>query len=117
MKLINIRKLIPISALMVLIASYCVVGQNQMVAHAAILESTSNTEAVNAAVTAFQEIGTLRNADPVDADAIRNVYVNALQAMVQQTDADHGLTLDADLIAAIDEISSGNETFFGCTSD
>ncbi len=108
---LNVRGLISISVLLILMGFLGLADQDRFAAHAAILESTSNTEAVDSAVGAFQEIGTLRNADPVDGNAIRSVYVNSLQAMVQQVDADHGLTLDGDLLAAIDEINSGNETF------
>ncbi len=108
---LNVRALISVSVVMVLMVIFGSAGEGRFAAHAATLESTSNTEAVDSAVSAFQEIGALRNANPVDANAIRSVYVNSLQALVQQVDADHDLTLDGDLLAAIDEVSSGNEPF------
>ncbi|MCP5244706.1 MAG: hypothetical protein H6937_01575 [Burkholderiales bacterium] len=107
--ILNLKKLFLISSLAVLVAGYLMVGQNWKPAHAASLETVSNTEAITAAVSAFQEIGSLRGETSIDAEAIRNAYLNSLQAITQQVDADNGLTLDSDVLVAIDEISSNNE--------
>ncbi|SEN17714.1 hypothetical protein [Nitrosomonas marina] len=105
----NTKALILVGAVMALMSGYFIFGPDRMVVHAATLETTSNAEAVDTAVAAFQEIGALRREDPIDANAIRNVYLNSLQALTQQVDTDNGLTLDSDVLVAIDEISTGNE--------
>lgn len=107
--ILNLKKLFLISSSIVLVTSYFIGNQKGVVAHAATLETTSNVEAINTAVSAFQEIGLLRKENPIDADAIRNVYVNSLQKLVWQVDDANELTVDSDILAAIDEISSNNE--------
>ncbi|MCB1986040.1 MAG: hypothetical protein H6936_01470 [Burkholderiales bacterium] len=103
------KNIILISSLAVMVVAFLMVSPNWKPAHAASLETTSNTEAITAAVSAFQEIGVLRGEASIDAEAIRNAYLNSLQAITQQVDADNGLTLDSDVLVAIDEISSNNE--------
>ncbi|SER24879.1 hypothetical protein SAMN05421690_101438 [Nitrosomonas sp. Nm51] len=105
----NAKALILVGAVMTLMIGAFMINQDKMAAYAAILENTSNAEAINSAVSAFQEIGTLRRANPIDAGAIRDVYVNSLQALTQEVDASNDLTLDSDMLAAIDEISADNE--------
>ena len=107
--ILNQKKLFLIISLSFIVAGHLMVGQNWKTVHAASLETTSNTEAIDAAVSAFQEIGALRGEESIDADAIRNAYLNSLQALTQQVDADNDLTLDSDVLVAIDEISSNNE--------
>ena len=105
----NAKVLILISAVTVFMSSYFVINPERIAVHAAALETITNAEAVNSAVSAFQEIGALRGADPIDANAIRNVYVNSLQALTQEVDVNNDLTLDSDVLAAIDEINADNE--------
>ena len=69
----------------------------------------ANTQAIEAAVTAYQTIGTLRQATPINGDAIASAYAGALQTLAQEVDTDNNLKLDSDILAAIDEIKSGNE--------
>ncbi|MCB1949557.1 hypothetical protein [Nitrosomonas sp.] len=105
----NAKVLILISAVTVFMSSYFVINPERIAVHAAALETITNAEAVNSAVSAFQEIGALRGVDPIDANAIRNVYVNSLQALTQEVDVNNDLTLDSDVLAAIDEINADNE--------
>lgn len=105
----NAKVLILISAVTVFMSSYFVINPDRIAVHAAALETITNAEAVNSAVSAFQEIGALRGADPIDANAIRNAYVNSLQALTQEVDVNNDLTLDSDVLAAIDEINADNE--------
>ena len=81
----------------VLLSAALVVGGNKMAVHAATIENSLNTEAISVAVAAFQDIATLRGEDPVNADAIHEVYTSALQSLVQQIDAANGLALDSDV--------------------
>ena len=68
-----------------------------------------NVPAIEAAVTAYQTIGTLRRETPINGDAIAGAYAGALQTLVQEVDTTNNLKLDSDVLAAIDEIKSGNE--------
>ncbi|SFK42566.1 hypothetical protein SAMN05216302_100656 [Nitrosomonas aestuarii] len=97
--------------LVVLTGGHFAVNHDSTAAHAATLETISKTtvEEVNAAVLAFQEIGSLRREDPINTDAIRSAYVNSIQALAQQADAANDLALDGIVLAAIDEIGSNNE--------
>lgn len=104
-----VRRLAFISGMVLLMSSYFIFNNERMAAHAASVEVTSNTEAINAAVAAFQEVGSLRREEPINADALHNVYMGALQTLVQQIDAAHDLSLDSDVLVAIDEIREGNE--------
>ncbi len=65
--------------------------------------------AIQNAVTAYQTIGTLRREIPINGDAIASAYAGALQTLVQEVDTANNLKLDSDVLAAIDEIKSGNE--------
>lgn len=69
----------------------------------------SNVQAIQAAVTSYQTIGTLRKEAPINGDAIASAYAGALQTLVQEVDTANNLKLDSDVLAAIDEIKSGNE--------
>ena len=70
---------------------------------------TSDTSAIDAAVDAFGAIGTLRREDPIDADAITAEYEGELQDLTQEMDTEFGLTLDSDILGAIDDIRNDNE--------
>ncbi|GJL75165.1 hypothetical protein [Nitrosomonas sp.] len=105
------KMLVLAGGFVVLTGGHIAVNHDSTVAHAAPLETISNTtvEEINAAVSAFQEIGSLRGEDPINADAIRNAYVNSIQPLAQQADAANDLALDGNVLAAIDEIGSDNE--------
>lgn len=71
--------------------------------------AAADVQAIQNAVTAYQTIGTLRGETPMNGDAIASAYAGALQALVQEVDTANTLKLDSDVLAAIDEIKSGNE--------
>ena len=73
--------------------------------------AASNKAAIEAAVTAFQTIGTLRKQSPIDGNAIAAAYAGALQTLTQEVDTDSGLTLNSSVLTAIDEIKVDNEAF------
>ena len=70
---------------------------------------TNDTEAIDAAVDAFKTIGTLRREDPISADDITSEYEGELQALVQQMDIEFSLTLDSDILGAIDDIKNDDD--------
>ena len=71
--------------------------------------AASNVAAIEAAVAAFKTIGTLRRESPINGDAISSTYAGALQTLVQEVDTANSLKLNSDILAAVDEIKSGNE--------
>ncbi|MER2512612.1 MAG: hypothetical protein ABTQ25_09385, partial [Nitrosomonas ureae] len=71
--------------------------------------AAADVQAIQNAVTAYQTIGTLRRETPMNGDAIASAYAGALQTLVQEVDTANTLKLDSDVLAAIDEIKSGNE--------
>ncbi|WP_231990357.1 hypothetical protein [Nitrosomonas ureae] len=71
--------------------------------------AAADVQAIQNAVTAYQTIGTLRRETLINGDAIANAYAGALQTLVQEVDTANNLKLDSDVLAAIDEIKSGNE--------
>lgn len=75
----------------------------------AFAATTANVETIETAVAAFQTIGTLRRETPINGDAIAGAYAGALQTLAQEIDTANSLKLDSDILAAIDELKSGNE--------
>lgn len=71
--------------------------------------AAADIQAIQNAVTAYQTIGTLRSEVSINGDAIASAYAGALQTLVQEVDTANNLKLDSDVLAAIDEIKSGNE--------
>ncbi|MGR3318216.1 MAG: carboxypeptidase-like regulatory domain-containing protein [Candidatus Anammoxibacter sp.] len=71
---------------------------------------TNDTSSIDAAVAAFKTIGTLRKADPIDTSAITSEYEGDLQTLTQEVDAEFSLTLDSDILGAIDDIANGKDT-------
>ncbi|WP_297325896.1 hypothetical protein [Nitrosomonas sp.] len=69
----------------------------------------ANVQTIQAAVTAYQTIGTLRRETPINGDAIATAYAGALQTLVQEVDTANKLKLDSDILVAIEEIKDGNE--------
>lgn len=70
---------------------------------------TTDTAFVDNAVSSFQTIGDLRGQDPVDADAILAAYDGELQQLTQIVDQLYGLSIDRDVLAAIDAIRNQDE--------
>lgn len=57
---------------------------------------------VDGALSAFQEIGTLRREFPMDTDAIAAAYAGDLQQLTQIVDQIYGLAIDSEVVAAIE---------------
>src|SRR3990167_2865066 len=70
---------------------------------------TNDTDTIDAAVSAFSEIGTLRKEETIDGDAIEAAYEGELQDLVQEMDTENSLTLDSDITDAIEDIKNSNE--------
>ena len=70
---------------------------------------TTDTDTIDAAVSAFSEIGTLRKEETIDGDAIEAAYEGELQDLVQEMDTENSLTLDSDITDAIEDIKNSNE--------
>jgi len=98
-----------VASVLMLSGGIVVLDQKNATVHAAILDKTPPVEAVGSAVASFQAIGTLRNQDPIDADALAAEYAGVLQELTQLVDTRFTLNLDGDLLAAIDEIRDNNE--------
>lgn len=64
---------------------------------------------VDGAVAAFQAVGELRNQFPMDADAIAAQYSGDLQQLTQFIDEMYGLSIDKDILTAIDFIKNENQ--------
>ncbi len=69
----------------------------------------NNTNAIDAAVSSFNTIGTLRREDPINADKIASEYEGAFQDLTQQMDTEFGFGLNSDILEAIDDIKDSNE--------
>ncbi|GJQ48268.1 MAG: hypothetical protein HKUEN01_06540 [Candidatus Kuenenia stuttgartiensis] len=67
---------------------------------------TNDTETMDDAVSAFQQIGTLRKEDPVNIEEIVSLYEEYLQDLTQQLDSEYSLTMDEDLISAMSDIEN-----------
>ncbi|WP_230409915.1 hypothetical protein [Candidatus Kuenenia stuttgartiensis] len=67
---------------------------------------TNDTETMDDAVSAFQQIGTLRKEDPVNIEEIVSLYEEYLQDLTQQLDSEYSLTMDEDLISAMGDIEN-----------
>lgn len=70
---------------------------------------TNSTETMDAAVASFNEIGVLRKEVPIDADAIASAYEGVLQDLTKEVDAENNLTLDSDILGAIEDIENDTE--------
>lgn len=78
-------------------------------ARAASISALTSQQSIATAVTAFGEIGALRRATPIDADAITAQYTGALQTLTKTVDAEASLNLDGTILAAIDDARQDNE--------
>jgi len=68
--------------------------------------AASSVAAIESAVAAYKTIGTLRKKLPIDGGAIAAAYTGALQTLTQEVDTANSLSLDSDVLAAIDDIKS-----------
>ncbi|MDE2387821.1 MAG: hypothetical protein KGN35_01860, partial [Betaproteobacteria bacterium] len=68
--------------------------------------AASNVVAIESAVAAYKAIGTLRKQLPIDGGAIVAAYTGTLQTLTQEVDTANSLSLDSDVLAAIDDIKS-----------
>ncbi len=68
--------------------------------------AASNVAAIESAVTAYKTIGTLRRQSPIDDGAIAVAYAGVLQTLTQEIDTANSLSLDSDVLAAIDDIKN-----------
>lgn len=101
------RKLMmPAKALLVMSLVFILMGISGTGVFAATL---SNSQAINAAVAAFQTIGTLRRESPINGDAIAAAYVGDLQTLVQEIDETNNLELNTDIQTAINDIKNNAE--------
>lgn len=87
-----------------MILSLCVV-----MIYASQAAAAANVATIESAVTAFKTIGTLRKEFPIKGDAIAAAYTGALQTLTQDIDTTNSLTLDSDVLAAIDDLIHDRE--------
>ncbi|WP_292918451.1 hypothetical protein [Nitrosomonas sp.] len=71
--------------------------------------AAANVATIESAVTAFKTIGTLRREFPINGDAVAVAYTGALQTLTQEIDTANSLTLDSDVLAAIDDLIQDRE--------
>ncbi|MEK6595285.1 MAG: hypothetical protein AABZ18_02065, partial [Pseudomonadota bacterium] len=64
---------------------------------------------IDGAVTAFRAIGVLRKQFPINAEAIAAEYDGDLQQLTQIVDQLYGLSIDQDILAAIEFIKNENQ--------
>src|SRR3989339_740599 len=69
---------------------------------------TNDTDTIDAAVSAFTEIGTLRRDDPIDGESIASAYEGELQDLTKEMDTEYGLVLDSDILSAIEDIKNNS---------
>jgi len=70
---------------------------------------TNDTKTMDAAVASYNEIGTLRKQNPIDGNAIASAYEGELQDLTKEADAENNVTLDSDILGAIEDIKNNNE--------
>ena len=103
------KSLVSLASVLILIGGPVVLGIKSTAIHAATIETTAAEDAIDPAVLSFQTIGALRKQNPIDGDALLQEYVGALQTLTQQVDAEFSLTLDSDVLAAIEDVKSNTE--------
>ena len=104
------RFLLSLSSVLILFGGFVISGAQGIKVNAATLEKTSAAEPIDSAVASFDEIGSLRRTNPVDADALLQEYQGTLQTLAQEVDAQSGLNLDSTVLAAIEDVRNDNET-------
>ncbi len=103
------RYLMSLASVLMLFGGFVVLSGESAAVHAAALRTTSAEDAIESAVSAFQEIGVLRKENPINADAIATKYTGALQALTKQADIQLVSNMDSDVLVAIDDIRNDNE--------
>lgn len=71
--------------------------------------AAANVATIESAAAAFKTIGTLRREFPINGEAIAAAYTGALQTLTQEIDTANSLTLDSDVLAAIDDLIDDRE--------
>lgn len=102
--------IISISKSLIMCLSFIAFGMSGASVLAATLETALNIHTIETAVAASKTIGTLRKESPINADAIASAYTGALQTLVLEVDIANRLELNSDILAAIGEIKSGNDS-------
>lgn len=103
------KSLVSLASVLILIGGPVALGVKSTAIQAATLETTVAEDAIDPAVLSFQTIGELRQQNPIDGDALLQEYTGDLQALTQQVDAEFALTLDSDVLAAIEDVKSNTE--------
>lgn len=103
------KSLVSLASVLILIGGPVALGVKSTAIQAATLETTVAEDAIDPAVLSFQTIGVLRKQDPIDGDALLQEYAGVLQTLTQQVDAEFALTLDSDVLAAIEDVKSNTE--------
>lgn len=101
--------IISMSRSLIMCLGFSVLGMSSAGLLAATSETSSNIHVIETAVTAFKTIGTLRKESPINADAITHAYMGALQTLTKEVDTANALSLDSDILAAIDAIKKDRE--------
>ena len=70
------------------------------------IRKRNDTDTIDAAVSAFSEIGTLRKDDPIDGESLASAYEGELQDLTKEMDTEYGLSLDSDISNAIEDIKN-----------
>ncbi|WP_244072118.1 hypothetical protein [Nitrosomonas sp. PY1] len=70
---------------------------------------TASVADIQAAVVAFQTIGSLRQESPINGDAIANAYTGTLQSLAIEVDEANNLELNKDIQVAIEDIKNGKD--------
>ena len=73
-------------------------------------QKTSSTDLIDKASQSHAQINVLRSEDPIDMEAIESLYTNDIQLLVQEVDGNNDLTLDADILQAIDDMKNQIDT-------
>ncbi len=103
------KSLVSLASVLILIGGPVALALKSTAIQAATQEATVEEEAIDLAVSSFQAIGELRRQDPIDGDALLQEYAGDLQALAQQVDTEFALTLDSDVLAAIEDVKSNTE--------
>ncbi len=103
------KSLVSLASVLILIGGSVALGVKSTAIQAATQEAAIEEVAIDLAVASFQAIGELRRQDPIDGDALLQEYAGVLQTLTQQVDTESSLTLDSDVLAAIDDVKTNTE--------
>ncbi len=103
------KSLVSLASVLILIGGPVALGVKSTAIQAATLETTLAEDVIDPVVLSFQTIGVLRKQNPIDGDALLQEYTGVLQTLTRQVDAEFTLTLDSDVLAAIEDVKSNTE--------